>query len=452
MKTLLIALALTMAPADSLPDFSRPWDLPACISWAMDHNLTVRSQEAGVRQRELDLHTARRSWLPSVSASASENLSFGRGLSADNTYVQTNTTSTSFSIGAGMNLFDGLATPARMELSRLNLEASCADLEKARDDIRIAVAKAYLQVLYDYEILDVARQQIAIDSAQVARLEAMMATGKASAAEVSQQKASLAQSVVTLTQAENNLVAGMLDLSQLLELPQDPAFAIVRPRVEAGELLLPSVDRIYADAVGIRPAIRAEQLRLEGVDQQLRIARSALYPSLSLSGGIGSNYYSMKGVTTSFWDQLSNNFSQYIGLSLSIPIFNRFETRNNIRSVELDRERQGLQLRAAQQSLYKEIQQAWNNAVAARAKVSASRLARDAASDAFDLVQAKSENGRATITEFNEARNQLLKTAHLRVRLPDPYPAVLPRRRPDTVGRRQSGPGCFVERMQRNDR
>ena len=153
MKCLLLALAIIQAPADSIPDFSHPWDLQECIGWAMEHNLTVRSQAYGVEQREMDLNSARNAWLPSVSASASENLSFGRGLSADNTYVQSNTTSTSFSIGAGMNLFDGLATPARMELSRLNLEAATADLEKTRDDIRIAVANAYVQVLYDYEIL-----------------------------------------------------------------------------------------------------------------------------------------------------------------------------------------------------------------------------------------------------------------------------------------------------------
>lgn len=419
MKRLMIILALALpltakaqneAPVDSLPDFSHPWSLQECIDWAMGHNLTVRAYEANVEQRDLDMNTARYSWLPNVSASASENLSFGRGLSADNTYVSSNTTSTSFSIGAGMNLFDGLATPARIELSRLNLEASLADLEKTRDDIRIAVSKAYVQVLYDYEILEVARQQIAIDSAQVARLESLMTSGKASAAEVSQQKASYAQSIVTLTQAENNLIAGMLDLCQLLELPLDPAFVIVRPSVEAGGILLPSVDDIYADAVENRPAVRAEQLRLEGTDQQLRIAKSNLYPSLSISGGIGSNYYSMKGSNTGFWDQLSNNFSQYIGLSLNIPIFNRFATRNSIRSAELDRDRQNLQVQSVKQSLYKEIQQAWNNAAAAQAKYNASSLAAEAAEAAFELVQAKYENGRATITEFNEARNQLMKT------------------------------------------
>jgi len=412
MKALMLALVLIQqAPLDSIPDFSHPWDLGECIEWAMDHNLSIKSQEAGVSQSELSLNTARNAWLPSVSASASENLSFGRGLSADNTYVQSNTTSTAFSIGAGMNLFDGLATPARMELSRLNLEASISELDRVKEDISISVAKAYVQVLYDYEILDVARQQIAIDSAQVERLVAMAAIGKASAAEVSQQKASYAQSVVTLTQAENNLVAGMLDLCQLLELPLDGAFTIVRPEVETGDILLPSVDDIYADAVLERPSVKAEQFRLEGAEQQLRIAKSALYPSLSLSGGIGTNYYSMKGSNTGFFDQLSNNFSQYIGLSLNIPIFSRFETRNSIRSAQLDRERQSLQLETARKSLYKEIQQAWNNAAAAEAKYKASELAHSAAEDAFLLVEAKYENGRATITEFNESRNQLLKTS-----------------------------------------
>lgn len=410
MKCLILALALLNAPADSLADFSHPWSLQECVEWAMDHNLTVRSQTSGVEQRKLEQSTARNAWLPSVNATASENLSFGRGLSAENTYVSTNTTNTSFSIGAGMNLFDGLATPARIELSRLNLEAATADLEKTRDDIRIAVTKAYVQVLYDYEIRDVAQEQIAIDSAQVVRLEALARSGKASAAEVSQQKASYAQSLVTLTQAENNLLLGTLELCQLLELPLDSRFRIVRPEVEGKSILLPSVDDIYADAVGMRPGVRAEQLRLEGSRQQLKIARSSLYPSLSLNGGLGTNYYTMKGNNTPFWDQLSNNFSQYVGATLNIPIFNRLATRNSIRSAQIDIERQNLQLATVKQSLYKEIQQAWNNAAAAQAKYNASLIARDAAEDAFALVQAQYENGRATITEFNESRNQLMKT------------------------------------------
>ena len=419
MKTLVIALAAFFA-ADPAPqaDFSHPWTLSECTRWALEHNLTVQQQAITLEQRELDLSTAKGGYLPSVSASAGENLSFGRGLTADNTYANTNTTSTSFSLGAGMNLFDGLATPNQVKLSRLNLEAATADLEKARDDIRVAVAQAYMQILYNYEIRDVARQQIAIDSMQVARLEQMALSGKASGAEVSQQKATAAQSQVTLAQAENNLRISLLDMAQLLELSDYEGFSVARPTVRIDPYgYIPSADRIFDEAVGIRPAVRADSLRLAGTDLSVKIAKAGLYPTLSLSGGIGSNYYttSQGYPQNGFWDQLSNNFSQYVGLSLNIPIFSRFQTRNNIRSAQLNQDLQRIQLQRTKQALYKEIQQAVASAEAARAKYQASEAAEAAASDAFRLVQARYENGKAGITEFNESRNQYLKACSDRV-------------------------------------
>lgn len=411
MKALLLALAFAVqAPADTtLPDFTHPWTLAECTAWAMDHNLTVAQQVNSVEGREIDRNTAHMSWLPGVSASASENFSFGRGLGGDNTYESGNSSSTSFSIGANMNLFDGGATYNQIRLSDLNLEAALADLEKARDDIRVSVAQAYVQILYNYEIRDVARQQIAIDSLQVERLERMFESGRSSAAEVSQQKASLAQSRVTLVQAENNVRASLLDLAQLLEFGSWDGFTIVRPQVSMEGVFIGTPDDIYAQALGIRPAIRAEELRLKGTERSIAIARSNYFPSLSISGGSGTNYYSNYG-GKAFWDQLKSNFSSYVGLSLSIPIFTKFSTRNQVRSAKLNQVNQEIALRRVKQNLYKEIQQAWNSAEAARAKWEASQLAAAAAQDSFTLVQAKYENGKATVTEFNESRNQLLKT------------------------------------------
>lgn len=408
MNALIIALALA-APVDSLPDLSRPWSLAQCMDWAMENNLTVLQQEDNLQGREIDKNTAEMSWLPSVNASASENWSFGRGLGGNNTYESGNTSSTGFSLGSSMTLFDGLATPRRIDLARLNLDAAVKDLEKARDDIRVSVAQGYVQILYNYEILDMAREQLVIDSLQVARLEGLFRSGKASAAEVSQQKASQAQSQLTLVQAENNLRASLLDLAQLLELPEWDGFNIVRPEIEPEPVYLGTPDDIYADALGIRPAIKAEQLRLEGARKQVDIAKSSYSPSLSLSAGLGTNYYTSFS-STSFWNQLSNNFSQYVGLSLSVPIFNKFSTRNQVRSAQLNLHSQQLQLRRAEQNLYKEIQQAWNGAVAAQAKWEAAKVATDAARDAFELMQAKYENGKATLTEFNETRNRLVKS------------------------------------------
>lgn len=398
-----------VADTVATPDLGHPWTLSECMDWALEHNLSVVQQEMTRQNSEIDLNTAQWSLAPSVQASASENWSFGRGLGGDNTYASGNSSTTGFSIGAGMNLFDGLATPNRISQARLNLDAATADLEKARDDIRVSVAQAYVQILYNYEILDVARQQISIDSLQVDRLEGMVKAGKASAAELSQQKASLAQSQVTLVQAENNLRVAVLDLAQLLEFPSYDGFEVVRPEVQVDDYYLGTPDDIYAEACGLRPAVRAEQLRLDASDKSIAIAKASYLPSLSLSAGLGTNYYSNYG-GKGFWDQFSDNFSQYIGLSLNIPIFNRFSTRNQVRSAELSRAAQQVRLRQVQQQLYKEIQQAWNGAIAARAKYDASLMAASAAEDSFQLVQAKYENGKATITEFNESRTQMLKT------------------------------------------
>ena len=418
MKRLLLLAALLAPVLASAQDLRHPWTLQECLDWALEHNLTVKQSALNVSQREIQLNTSENSWLPNLSGSVNESLSFGRGLTADNTYTSANTTSTGFSIGGGMNLFDGLATPNNIALARLNLEAATADLERARDDIRVAVARAYVQVLYDYEIVDVARKQIELDDAQVARLEALAATGKAAPAEVSQQKASRAQSGVTLVQAENNLRLALLDLGQLLEFSSSEGFSVERPTVEVEEILLDMPERIYADAVEVRPAVQAEEIRLKGTEKSLKIAQATQYPSLNLSGGVGSNYYTTSNPAypqDKFFDQLSHNFSPYIGVSKSIPIFTRFQTRNNIRSARLNQELQQIQLDKTKQSLYKEIQQAWSNAVAAQAKFRSSSEAATAAEDAFRLVQAKYENGKATITEFNESRNQLLKTRSDRV-------------------------------------
>ena len=409
MKALLIALAVLTAPTDSLPDLSHAWTLQQCIDWAMDHNLTVAGSELSLENSKNEDNTARMSWLPSVNGSVGENFSFGRGIGGNNTYESGNSSSTSFSVGASMNLFDGLATPRRIQLARLNLEAATADLEKARDDVSVQVAQAYVQILYNYEIRDVAARQVTIDSLQVERLQGLFDTGRASAAEVSQQKATLAQSRVTLIQAENNIRSSLLDLAQLLEFPYWEGFAVVRPAVSLSSVLIPHPDEIYAEALGVRPAVRAEEIRLEGARKQIQIAKAAYYPSLSVGGGVGTNYYT-SFATQGFWDQLQSNFSKYVSLSLNIPIFNKFSTRNQVRSAQLQYRSQELQLRRTQNSLYKEIQQAWNSAVASQAKYDASLEAAAAAEDAFQLTKAKYENGKATITEFNEALARLVKS------------------------------------------
>ena len=390
----------------------QPWTLEQCIDYAVTHNISIKQYENRQRQQELQLSTARNNRLPDLNASASENFSFGRGLTSENTYTNTNTSSTSFSLGTSIPLLTGNRIPKNIELSRLNLEASTQDLEKAKNDIRVQVAQQYVQVLYDMEISGVARRQVAIDSAQIARLESLFKLGRASEAEVAQQRAALAQSQLTVTQADNNTQLALLSLSQLLELPSPEGFSISSTIVAAdSSKATPSPDAIYAEALALRPEIQAEKLRLKGADANIDIARSSLFPSLSFSAGLGSNYYKTSGFPADdFAKQMKNNFSQYLGFSLSVPIFNRFSIRNNIRSAKIDRENQLLALDNTKKQLYKEIQTSYYNTVTSRQKLQSSEEAYRSSKMAFSLMQAKYEVGKATSTEFNEARANLLKT------------------------------------------
>ena len=392
-----------------------PWSLRQCCDYAVEHNIAIRQQSNQRDQQALQLQTAKSSRLPDLNASAGENFSFGRGLTADNTYTNTNTSSTSFSVGTSVPIFTGFQIPNQIKLNKLNLEAATAELEKAKNDIRVQVAQAYVQILYDMEIADVAQRQITIDSAQVARLQALLDVGRASEAELSQQRATLAQSRLTATQATGNLRLAYLVLTQLLELPSPEGFSIERPAVTVGDgspvATAQGPDAIFADAVATKPEIQAAALRVTAAERSIDIARAGYMPTLSFNAGLGTNYYTTSGFKADgFGTQLKNNFSQYLGFNLSIPIFNRFQTRNSIRSAKIDRENQLLALDNTKKTLYKEIQTAWYNNIAAAEKLRSSDEARQASADAFRLVQAKYEAGKATITEFNEAKNNYLKT------------------------------------------
>ena len=392
---------------------AQTWSLTDCISYALDNNISVKQSKLAVDQRENDLSTAKARRLPGVSAGASQNFSFGRGLTADNTYANTNTGSTSFSLGADMALFQGLSIKNNIEMSKLNLAAATVDLEKARDDIRVAVAQAYVQILYNKEILQVAESQIKVDSMQVERLTAMMQNGKASQAEVSAQKSTLARSELTRTQARNNLNISLLDLSQLLELPSPEGFDIEVPSADVFQTgLLMNPEEIYAEAVEIKPVVRSEQIRLENAETNIRMAKGSFLPSLSLNGGIGSNYYNASGRTSdNFGTQFKNNFSQYVGLSLSIPVFSRLSNRNGVRSAQIQYDNQLLQLENVRKKLYKEIQQAYYSAVASESKYLSSIAAENSALESFRITEAKYEGGMATITEFNESKTRWMEAA-----------------------------------------
>ena len=408
MKAITLTLA-ALALAGSIRA-QQGWTLDRCIDYAIQNNIQIRQSDIAAQTRDVDLNSARSNRLPGVSASASQSWSFGRSLTIDNTYANTNTASTSFSVGADMTLFAGGRISGNIENAKLGLEAAKSDLERIRDDVRVEVAQAFIQIVYNRSILDVARNQVTIDSMQVERLTELAAIGKASNAEVSSQKATLAQSQLSVTQAQNNLSMSILTLTQLLELPSPEGFDVIQPDADAIEFSIPdSPEDIYAQALEIKPAIKSEEIRLQQANNSIDIAKGGYYPTLSLSAGAGTGYYTSSNRTSdNFGSQMKNNFGPHVGLNLSIPIFSRNNNRNSVRSAQLNMMNQEMQLDNVKKQLYKEIQQAYYNAVASKTRYESSQEVETSAQESFELVQAKYEGGKASITEFNESKNRLV--------------------------------------------
>lgn len=137
----------------------KAWTLQQCISHAVSHNLNVKLQYDNIKQQEIALSTARNSRLPNLSGNAGENVSFGRALTSNNTYDNRNTASTNFGLSTSVPLISGGYIYHDIKAKRLNLQAALADYEKARESIVLAVITAYLEVVYQKDLVNIAEQQ-----------------------------------------------------------------------------------------------------------------------------------------------------------------------------------------------------------------------------------------------------------------------------------------------------
>lgn len=415
MKQIIVFIALWMAAVAGYAQ--EMWSLRRCIDYAIENNINIRRTANSVEQSAVEANTAKWARLPNLSGSAGQSWNWGRSQTAvkneetgdyTTVYVNTNSQGTNMNLSTNIPLFTGLQIPNQYALAKLNLKAAVSDLEKAKEDISINVASSYLQVLFNQELMQVAEAQVELSLQQQERISRLVQMGKASVAEEAEAKARVAQDRMTAVQARNNYELALLDLSQLIELESPEGFRLETPEASFRLHQLTPPDEIYQTALGNKPAIKAAQYRLEGSKHSIRIAQSAYYPQLSLSGSLGTNYYST--INRSFKEQMSDNFNKYIGLNLSIPIFNRFSTRNRVRTARLQRDNYELQLSESKKVLYKEIQQAWYNAVAAESKYSSSHAAATAGAESFRLMSEKYENGKANAVEYNEAKQNLMRS------------------------------------------
>ncbi|MFR5871813.1 MAG: TolC family protein [Alistipes sp.] len=300
---------------------------------------------------------------------------------------------------------------------KFSLQASLKDLERAREDVSLNVTSLYLQVLLNKEMVKVAENQVELSRQQVERSELLVKNGRNPESDLYESKALLANDEMNLTQSRNTLLLSLLDLSQALNLENKDGFDIRMP--DLGNITIASMSRmetpgtVYDYAVGNRPRILAEQLRLKSSEKALLSAKSAFYPSISLGAGYSNGYYFSiyEGArNAAFFNQLKNNGSEYIGLSINIPIFNRNATRNNVRMAQNNIRIQELAITEAQLALRKEIEQSYYSADAAYQKYLSAEKSLAAAREAFRYQKEKADAGRSTIFDYNDAKTRMEKS------------------------------------------
>jgi len=391
------------------------WTLERCIDYATEHNITVKMRQAGQQQAALSVTEAKSGYLPRLSASAGQSWNIGRGLTAANTYADRNTSNFNWSASLSVPIFNGMQTTRRVQYAKANLAQVTEQYEAAKEDISINIITAYLQVLYSKEMLATARHQVDISTNELARQQALVDAGKIPEVDMLQARSQLANDELNLTQIVNDEILARVDLVQLLELDTEVADFDVAP-ISDMELTVLSPDQAYERALQFNHSIRAARRGIDVSDRSISLAKSGYLPTLSFSGGLGSSYFKVSGMPNdNFSSQMKNNYSTYFGFSLNVPIFDAFSTRNNVRRAKAEKVNAELQLDQAEQQLFRSIQQAYYQATSAHKKLESCLVAEDAAVKAFDAMREKYNIGRATPTEYEQAKSKALTATANRI-------------------------------------
>lgn len=421
------------------------WTLEQCISHALTNNLQLKQQMLIVESAKADLLQSKVDLLPGITGNASHSYNYGQTIDRyTNQFATSKVQSNNFYLQSGVTLFNGFQKMNLIKQNQLNLMAREQDADKYMNDMSINIATFYLQVLFYKELVRIRGNQLDITRQQVARMQKLVNAGSMAEGDLFTVEAQLAGEESSLVSAENDLELSMLTLSQLLDLPSTDGFDIEVPAlsVEDELALVGNPDQIYTYANEHMPEIKSAEYRLQVSERQLARSRGYYYPSLSLSGSWGTGYsgastiidqvlpgeaqligfaenpsgeplnvYTFQSKYTTrikpWGDQIKDNNNQTIGLYLTVPILNGWQTRTMVSKSKIAVESSRLDLELQQMALRKTIQQAWSDARASLKNYHASQKKQAATSEAFRYADQKFSVGVMNSVDYNNAKKDM---------------------------------------------
>ena len=386
----------------------KKWTLSECIDYAVTHNIEIKQSDNQIQNLKVEKNTLRNSFLPNLNAGASQNFTFGRSLNQNNTYEDSNIQNSSFSVTTEIPIFAGFKRTASIAQNRFDLLAAEANRTLIENNLSLNVAGAYFQILLNKEIYHIALEQIQLTKEQEACTQLLIENGKAAESQLYDVRAQLADDELTATEAKNSLRLAFLELAQLMELKGHERFDIdsLGREISVPDMLSPV--NIYQYAVTCMPQIRQAYYTLQSKTKGIRIAKSRYYPTLSFAAGINTNYYDNgSGLGETFRRQLNNNMQKSLCFTISIPLFDRFSTQNQVKTARIDEDNARLSLENEKKQLYKNIEQAYTDAISAFEKYRSTTKAVAANQEAHRYAMEKYAAGKSTVFEYNEVKMKL---------------------------------------------
>ena len=416
---ILVITGLLLCSGLSAQPSVKSWTLKECIQYAIDNNIQIKRQELQGKIADKNYNQSKFELLPNINVGFEHIFSSGRALNTE-IYEWENMKLQQGSLGirSEVTVFNGLQNLNSIKQQKYNLKSAIEDVKKIKNDISIYIATAYLQILFDQELLNVAEDQFEVTMIQVDKTETLMKVGSVSKGTLLEIKAQAAGEKLIIIQRKNQLRISKLTLVQLLDLESLEGFSIVTPENLTIENQPVEVltDSVFNYAVINMPEVKSAEYMLQSQKKALAVTRGRRSPELYLSGLYYSRYnenainpldptlnYSLDG-------QLKDNQYKQITLGLSIPIFNKFRIHRDISIAKVNMLDAQYNLKQSKQTLYKNIQQANSDAISALEKYYSSIDAVESMLEAFEYTSEKFDVGMVSSIDYNIAKNNLSKT------------------------------------------
>ena len=386
------------------------WTLEECVDHALENNITILQAENSLLSSKQDIISAKGNFLPSINSNLSGGASLGNIEVFPGEFRDREFYSTSVGIGFSQSVFNGFRNINLLNQSKLSLERNQFELEKFKDDISLNVVNTYLNVLFNKENLELAKLQVEFSEFQVNQVKTLVEAGSEPNSTLIETQATYSRDIQNLTIAENNHDLALLTLAQLLQLPYENF------DVEVIEIYTPSANLMYNDIAPIlnyalqnRNEIKVAERDIELAKLGTKISKSAYLPNVSMGYGFNASAnFSNLTVDDELLDQLNVNKGHSINMNISIPIFNRNQTKAQVKKSKIQEETTNLALEQAKINLESTIQRAFTDARAALKSYEAAQLSLQSQEVAFQNSQERFIIGALNSFDLEQSRLRLI--------------------------------------------